>query len=174
MQANLRKVLVAAALTSLAPSAFADVIADWNEKAVAFVTPRMTPPAAQRAVAMVQVAMFDAVNSIERRYRPYLVQLPAPAATSKEAAAAAAAGSVLAGLHPQAQAELKGATTAYLSKFRTATRSRKELDSARWWRRKFWRRAPRTAPMPPTPIARRPSPASMCRRRSRSPPCGRT
>jgi Vanadium chloroperoxidase N-terminal domain/PAP2 superfamily len=115
MQANLRKVLVAVALITPAPSAFADVIADWNEKAVVFVTPRMTPPAAQRAVAMVQVAMFDAVNSIERRYRPYLAQLPAPATASKEAAAAAAAGSVLAGLHPQAQAELKGATTAYLS-----------------------------------------------------------
>jgi len=40
--------------------------------------------------------MFDAVNSIERRYRPYLVQLPANAATSKEAAAAAAAATVLA------------------------------------------------------------------------------
>src|SRR5262249_13580966 len=104
MQANLRKVLVAVALITPAPSAFADVIADWNEKAIAFVTPRMTPPAAQRVGAMVQVAMFDAVNSIERRYRPYLVQLPAPAA-----------GSVLAGLNPQAQAELKAATTAYLS-----------------------------------------------------------
>jgi len=115
MQANLRKVLVAVALITPAPSAFADVIADWNEKAIAFVTPRMTPPAAQRVVAMVQVAMFDAVNSIERRYRPYLVQLPAPAAASKEAAAAAAAGSVLAGLNPQTQAELKAATTAYLS-----------------------------------------------------------
>jgi len=115
MQANLRRALVAVALIAPAPSAFADVIADWNEKAVAFVMPRMTPPAAQRVMAMVQVAMFDAVNSIERRYRPYLVQLPAPAATSKEAAAAAAAGSVLAGLHPQAQAELKAATTAYLS-----------------------------------------------------------
>src|SRR5215831_19528480 len=64
MQANLRKVLVAVALITPAPSAFADVIADWNEKAVAFVTPRMTPPAAQRMVAMVQVAMFDAVNSM--------------------------------------------------------------------------------------------------------------
>ena len=84
MQANLRTVVVAVALITPAPSAFADVIADWNEKAVAFVTPRMTPPAAQRVVAMVQVAMFDAVNSIERRYRPYLVQLPAPAAASKE------------------------------------------------------------------------------------------
>src|SRR5262249_36998147 len=107
MQANLRRALVAVALLAPPPPAVAAVNADWNEKAVAFVTPRMTPPAAQRVVAMVQVAMFDAVNSIERRYRPYLVQLPAPAAASKEAAAAAAAGSVLAGLHPQAQAELK-------------------------------------------------------------------
>src|SRR5215470_5158155 len=115
MQANLRKALVAVALITPAPSAFADVIADWNEKAIAFVTPRMTPPAAQRVVAMVQVAMFDAINSIERRYRPYLAQLPTPATASKDAAAAAAAGSVLAGLHPQAQAELKDATTAYLS-----------------------------------------------------------
>src|SRR5262249_17683544 len=152
----------------------ADVIADWNEKAIAFVTPRMTPPAAQRVVAMVQVAMFDAVNSIERRYRPYLVQLPAPAAASKEAAAAAAAGSVLAGLNPTAQAELKAATTAYLSNIPDSDANRTELDSARWWRGKFWRRAPRTAPMLPTSTARRPSPASMCRRRSRSPPCGRT
>ena len=115
MQANLCKALVAVALITPASSAFADVVADWNEKAIAFVTPRMTPPAAQRVVAMVQVAMFDAINSIERRYRPYLAQLPAPAIASKDAAAAAAAAFVLAGLHPQAQGELNGATTAYLS-----------------------------------------------------------
>ncbi len=115
MQANLRRALVAVALIAPAPSAFADVIADWNEKAVAFVTPRMPPPAAQRAVAIVQVAMFDAVNAIAGRYRPYLAQLPAAATASKEAAAATAAGSVLAGLHPQAQAELKAAMTGYLS-----------------------------------------------------------
>ena len=115
MQANLRRVLVAIALIAPAPSAFADVITDWNEKAVAFVTPRMVPPAAQRVVAIVQVAMFDAVNSIERRYRPYLVQLPAASTASQEAAAAAAAGTVLIGLHPQAEAELRGAMTSYLS-----------------------------------------------------------
>ena len=34
MQANLRKALVAVALITPAPSAFADVIADWNEKSV--------------------------------------------------------------------------------------------------------------------------------------------
>jgi hypothetical protein len=94
---------------------FADAITDWNEKAVAFVTPRMPPPAAQRVVAIVQVAMFDAVNSIERRYRPYLVQFAASPAGSKEAAAAAAAGGVLTVLHPQAEQELKGMTAAYLA-----------------------------------------------------------
>jgi len=51
MQANLCKALVAVALITPASSAFADVVADWNEKAIAFVTPRMTPPAAQRVVA---------------------------------------------------------------------------------------------------------------------------
>ena len=84
-----------------APPVFADVITDWDEKAVAFVTPRMAPPATERAMAMVNIAMFDAVNSIERRYRPYLVQLPAAKAASKEAAAAAAAVAVLAGLHSE-------------------------------------------------------------------------
>src|SRR5262245_6322604 len=115
MGASLAKALVAIALIVPASPTFGDVITDWNEKAVAFVTPRMPPPAAQRVVAIVQVAMFDAVNSIERRYRPYLTQLPAAATASQDAAAAAAAGSVLIGLHPQAEAELKGALTAYLS-----------------------------------------------------------
>ena len=95
MHANLRKGLLAAAMIGAAPSAFADVITDWNEKAVAFVTPRMVPAAGQRVVAMMQVAMFDAVNSIEPRYRPYPAQLTVPKTTSQEAAAATAAGTVL-------------------------------------------------------------------------------
>ena len=95
MSVKLRWMLPVAALIGQTCPVFADVITDWNEKAIALVTPRMVPPAAQRAVAIVQVAMFDAVNSIERRYRPYLVEIPAAATTSKEAAAAAAAGAVL-------------------------------------------------------------------------------
>jgi hypothetical protein len=95
--------------------AFADVITDWNEKAVAFVTPRMSSPLAARVMAMVHVAMFDAVNSIEPRFRPYKVRLPAAADTSKEAAAATAATTVLAGLHPDAAGELKAALATYLA-----------------------------------------------------------
>jgi hypothetical protein len=105
-----------AALASPASPAFADVITDWNEKAVAFgVARNMGPPPAERVIAMTQVAMFDAVNSIERKYRPYLVQLPASQNTSKDAAAAAAAGTVLAGINPQAKDEMKAALAAYLA-----------------------------------------------------------
>ena len=74
-------------------SASANVITDWDEKAVAVVTP-MPPYTAQRVMGMVHIAMFDAVNSIERRFRRYLVQLPAEPTTSKEAAAASAAAAV--------------------------------------------------------------------------------
>src|SRR3979411_575903 len=114
MHANLRKVLLPATMMCAAPSAFADVITDWNEKAVAFMTPRMVPAAGRRVVAIMQVAMFDAVNSIERRYRPYLIQIPAAATASKEAAAAAAAGTVLTGLYPQ-DVDLKSTLAAYLA-----------------------------------------------------------
>src|SRR4051794_2445844 len=97
MPANIRKMLIAAAMINAAPSALADVITDWDEKAAAVVN-AMPPYNSQRIMGMVHVAMFDAVNSIEQRYRPYLVQLPVPPSTSKEAAAAAAAAVVLASI----------------------------------------------------------------------------
>jgi PAP2 superfamily len=116
MNANHRNALAAIALIGLAPPAFADVITDWNDKAVAFgVSRNIGPPPAERIIAMTQLAMFDAVNSIERKYRPYLVQLPASQSASKEAAAAAAAGTVLAGVNPQAKDEMKAALAAYLA-----------------------------------------------------------
>jgi hypothetical protein len=91
----------------------ANVITDWDDKAVAVVKP-MPPYMAQRVMGMVHAAMFDAVNSIERRYRPYLVQLPADAATSKEAAAAAAAAAVLATIDEKTAGEMKIALATYL------------------------------------------------------------
>ncbi|MGD0723337.1 MAG: vanadium-dependent haloperoxidase [Roseiarcus sp.] len=116
MSANHRNALVAVALLGLAHPASADVITDWNDKAVAFgVSRNMGPAPAERIIAMTQLAMFDAVNSIERKYRPYLVQLPAAASASKEAAAAAAAGTVLAAVDPRTQDEVKAALAAYLA-----------------------------------------------------------
>jgi PAP2 superfamily len=120
MHANLRKVLLAATMIGAAQSAFANVITDWDEKGIAVVTPmsslgNTSPYMAQRMMGMVHAAMFDAVNSIERRYRPYLLQLPADPATSKEAAAAAAAAAVLATIDEKTAGEMKVALANYLA-----------------------------------------------------------
>jgi hypothetical protein len=102
-------------------SANANVITDWDEKAVAVVMPAgplgvsQQIYTAQRMMGMVHAAMFDAVNSIERRYEPYLVQLPADPATSKEAAAAAAAATVLATIDEKTAREVTVTLTTYLA-----------------------------------------------------------
>jgi hypothetical protein len=120
MNASLCKGLLAVVMTTGAPSAFANVITDWDEKALVAVTPMAglggtNPYLAQRMTAMVHAAMFDAVNSIERRYRPYLAQLPAESTTSKEAAAAAAAAKVLAIIDGKTAGEMKIALASYLA-----------------------------------------------------------
>ena len=114
---KLRTLVLSLTISAAAISAAsADMIIDWNEKAVANVLARnMGPPTAERVIAMVHLAMFDSINSIERRYRPYAVQLPAVAGTSREAAAASAAGAVLAALDPPKQAEIKAALAASLA-----------------------------------------------------------
>jgi hypothetical protein len=100
--------------------AHANVITDWDDKAIMAVTPmsnlgNTSPYMAQRMMGMVHAAMFDAVNSIERRYRPYLVQLPADPATSREAAAAAAAAAVLTAIDEKTAGEMKVALANYLA-----------------------------------------------------------
>ena len=112
MNFHLCKGMFAVVTIAAAPSVSANVITDWDEKAVAVVTPMSSlggtsPYMAVRMMGMVHAAMFDAVNSIERRYRPYLVQLPADPATSKEAAAAAAAATVLATIDSGVPVSLK-------------------------------------------------------------------
>jgi hypothetical protein len=116
MSMKLRWVASVVFLTGLSGPVSADVITDWNDKAVAFVTKqRLLPPQAERVMASVHVAMFDAVNSIEQRYRPYRVAVTAAKETSKEAAAAVAAGMVMSGLYPHEAEELNSLMGAYLA-----------------------------------------------------------
>jgi hypothetical protein len=121
MSRSVPAAMIAAWIAAGAPAAaLANVITEWDEKAVTVVTPMASlggtvPYMAQRFMAMVHCAMFDAVNSIEQRYQPYLVQLPANPATSKEAAAAAAAAAVLATIDAKTADEIQGALAAYLA-----------------------------------------------------------
>jgi hypothetical protein len=107
--------LPAVFLMSPLAAASANVVTDWDEMAVTFIQPRMVPPVAYRAMAIMHIAMFDAVNTIEPVYRPYQAHLPAPPDTSKDAAAAAAAGAVLTKLLPDAAPDIQAALTSYLA-----------------------------------------------------------
>jgi hypothetical protein len=103
--------LVAVALGSAAPRAAADspqtAVLDWNKHALdalANAPGAAIPGAGQTApvqglhLAMVQGAVYDAVNSIDGGHEPYLDGLPpAPASASEAAAAATAAHGVLVG-----------------------------------------------------------------------------
>jgi hypothetical protein len=95
----------------------ADTVTDWDTKATAVASPAAL---GEREVTIVDLAMFDAVNSIERRYQPYLEQLPATRPTSADAAAASAAATALAGLHPEAAASFKAALAEYLARLDAA------------------------------------------------------
>ena len=90
----------------------ADVITDWDAKATEAASPAAL---GEREAAIVNLAMFDAVNSIERRYQPYLLELPASEPVSAAAAAASAAATALGLLHPQAANDFKTALAQYLS-----------------------------------------------------------
>src|SRR5262245_11641659 len=81
-----------------------DVVLHWNEillQSLAGQPPRV--PLA-RNMALVHVAMFDAVNSIDRSYEPYHADVHASRGASQEAAAAQAAHDTLAALYPARQA----------------------------------------------------------------------
>jgi hypothetical protein len=84
-------------------AARADVVLDWNAIAVSTMLGQGQSPWAQaRQMAIVQLAVFEAVNAVTGEYQPYLGTVVAPAGASADAAAAAAAYSVLKSYFPTA------------------------------------------------------------------------
>ena len=99
--------LTLAALLLAALPVRANVITDWDERAVAVITPKVDATRATRAAAMVHIAMFEAVNSSAPRYRPYKARLAATPDASQDAGAAAAAAGVLIGMFPEGANDLR-------------------------------------------------------------------
>lgn len=99
-----------------ATAARSDVIMDWNARADAIAVEKQLPNAPNaRGQAMLHIAMFEAVNAIDRRYAPYKLNLSVDRAASREAAAAAAAYDVLLALHPDKKPDLDAALAASLA-----------------------------------------------------------
>ncbi len=79
-----------------------DAVLYWNEVALnAIKTERTPPPQAARHLAILHAAIYDAVNALDGRYRPYRVALRPQGTVSAECAAAIAAHRVLLELYPR-------------------------------------------------------------------------
>jgi hypothetical protein len=101
---TLRNIAVFAILLAIPASVSADAVTDWNAIAVqATVTGARPGQSGMIDVAMVHVAIYDAVQAIEKKYEPYYVEIPG-ASGSPAAAAAKAAHDVLVSRFP-AQAD---------------------------------------------------------------------
>jgi membrane-associated phospholipid phosphatase len=88
-------------------AARADVVLDWNTIAVNTAVANLQSPFAQaRYGAIVQLAVFEAVNAITGEYQPYLGTITAPPGASAEAAAVEAAYQVLSTYFPASRAPL--------------------------------------------------------------------
>jgi hypothetical protein len=102
-------------LALLALPARADIVMDWNARADDYATgQRLTPANHARVLAMMHVAMFEAVNAIERRYTPYRLQLRTDRNSSPIAAAAAAGHGVLSESFPDQRPALDALLAASL------------------------------------------------------------
>src|ERR1700724_715702 len=73
---------------SLARAAQTNLVVDWNQTMLStFSAANVPPPPGNRLGAMVQTAVFDAVNGIERQYTAIHVEPDAPRGASQQAAA---------------------------------------------------------------------------------------
>jgi hypothetical protein len=95
----------------------ADVITDWNKTAIDVM--RAVSVAGNpwtRSMAIMNVSMADAVNSVENRYSRFTPELPSDPNASSEAAAAAAARDILMRQYPGQKAKIDEAYAASLAK----------------------------------------------------------
>src|SRR5918995_7346042 len=83
-------------------STLADEVTDWNLTTfeIAATGGQSLPIPLSRTLAMVHLAIHDALNSLDRRYEPYAHESGAEPGAAPEVAIAAAARDVLAGVIP--------------------------------------------------------------------------
>ena len=92
----MRTLMLSILLCGSAAVACADEVTDWNQMLLQALLTAATPgPLAPRPAAIVQAAVFDAINGIDRHYTAIYVPPAGPAGASKGAAATQAAYATL-------------------------------------------------------------------------------
>jgi len=105
MRRTYRCLLAFVVVAVAAGTAQADEVTDWNQTMLRAGLVGVTSPLViTRVAAIVQAAVFDAVNGIARRYTPIHVPPAGPAGASRDAAAVQAAYATLVQLYPTQKA----------------------------------------------------------------------
>jgi len=109
--------ILAAALVIVVDVGRADAVSDWNSIAnTVFLNAARPGGAALIDMTYVHIAIFDAVNAIDGRYKPFAVKSSCAVHwASKESATAAAAYSVLSSFYPAQQHFLDSVYAAFLA-----------------------------------------------------------
>ena len=140
---------------ALAAPAPTDEIANWNQMLFRMGLIGGTSPLVMtRVAAIVQGAVFDAVNGIEPRYAPVHVPPAAPAGASQEAAAAQAAYVTLLALYPTQKSQLDARLAVSLASIGTRESSAAIASGTAWGQTVAnailtWRSTDGFAPAPP-------------------------
>jgi hypothetical protein len=152
----IRKVSMALAVATLTvSSAHADEVVDWNRTLFrAGLVAGTSPVVMTRMTAIVQAAVFDAVNGIDRRYEPIHVAAAGPAGASRDAAAAQAAYATLVQLYPTQKTMFDARLAVSLASIATHTSSASLASGVAWGQTVAnailaWRGADGFTPTPP-------------------------
>lgn len=114
-RANIFHGLVAMALMGGGMPALADAVVDWNEITVQAVATGRPGPIGIVDIALVQVAVHDAVQAIDQRFEPYHAEIEGAPRGRRSAAVAAAAHDVLVGIFPAQATSLDATYYNYLA-----------------------------------------------------------
>ncbi|HLQ21926.1 MAG TPA: hypothetical protein VK132_01905, partial [Gemmatimonadales bacterium] len=109
-------------LAVAASNASADAVTEWNQTSIEVLKAgNVIGNPWSRCMAMVHVAIADAVNTIQGRYTRYAVTIPAAPNASADAAVAAAARSILIQVYPNQKAKVEEAYAASLKQIPDGT-----------------------------------------------------
>jgi hypothetical protein len=115
-------------------TARANAVTDWNEVMDgAIKTAQLSPAVQGRYTAIVESAVFDAVNGITQKYRPYHVTPSASPGSRPEAAAIQAAYTALVGLFPTQKTDLDARLAASLSEIPGSSGNSQSILRGRQW-----------------------------------------